>query len=54
MVLIQDKMYDKYLPLVDRITTRNELNDVISRLIGGVGIAAAEVEFKIRQKYTGC
>ena len=29
-----DKMYDKYLPLVDRVTTRNELNDVISRLIG--------------------
>ena len=25
-----DKMYDKYLPLVDRVTTRNELNDVIS------------------------
>ena len=29
-----NKMYDKYLPLVDRVTTRNELNDVISRLIG--------------------
>ena len=29
-----DKMYYKYLALVDRVTTRNELNDVISRLIG--------------------
>lgn len=29
-----DKMYEKYLPLVDRVTTRNELNDVIARLIG--------------------
>jgi tricorn protease len=29
-----DAMYEKYLPLVDRVTTRNELNDVIGRLIG--------------------
>ncbi|MEL6717848.1 MAG: S41 family peptidase [Bacteroidota bacterium] len=29
-----DAMYEKYLPLVDRVTTRNELSDVITRLIG--------------------
>lgn len=29
-----DAMYKKYLPLTDRVTTRNELNDVIGRLIG--------------------
>ena len=29
-----DAMYEKYLPLVDRVTTRNELSDVIIRLIG--------------------
>ncbi|MEM1001249.1 MAG: S41 family peptidase [Bacteroidota bacterium] len=29
-----DAMYDKYLPLVDRVTTRNELNDIIARLVG--------------------
>ncbi len=29
-----DKMYEKYLPLVNRVTTRNELNDVIARLVG--------------------
>ena len=29
-----DAMHKKYLPLVDRVTTRNELNDVIARLIG--------------------
>ncbi len=29
-----NKMYDKYLPLVERVTTRNELNDVIARLVG--------------------
>jgi tricorn protease len=27
-------MYDKYLPLVDRVTTRKELNDVLARLVG--------------------
>jgi tricorn protease len=29
-----DAMYSKYLPLLDRLTTRNELNDVIQQLIG--------------------
>lgn len=29
-----DKMHDKYLPLVDRITTRNELSDLIGRFVG--------------------
>jgi tricorn protease len=29
-----DAMYKKYLPLLDRLTTRNELNDVIQQLIG--------------------
>ncbi|NRA50101.1 MAG: PD40 domain-containing protein, partial [Phaeodactylibacter sp.] len=29
-----DAMYDKYLPLVNRVTTRNELTDVIARLVG--------------------
>ena len=27
-------MYNKYLPLVDRITTRNELSDLIGRFVG--------------------
>lgn len=27
-------MYDKYFPLVDRITTRNELSDLIGRFVG--------------------
>jgi tricorn protease len=27
-------MYDKYLPLVNRITTRNELSDLIGRFVG--------------------
>ena len=27
-------MYEKYAPLVDRVTTRNELSDVIGRLVG--------------------
>ncbi len=27
-------MHDKYLPLVDRITTRNELSDLIGRFVG--------------------
>jgi len=27
-------MYEKYLPLVDRVTTRNELSDVIGRFVG--------------------
>ena len=29
-----DAMRDKYLPLVDRVTTRNELSDVIGRFVG--------------------
>jgi tricorn protease len=29
-----DGMYQKYLPLVDRVTTRNELSDLIGRLVG--------------------
>ena len=29
-----DSMYQKYLPLVERITTRNELSNLITRLIG--------------------
>lgn len=29
-----DAMYEKYFPLVDRITTRNELSDLIGRFVG--------------------
>ena len=29
-----DAMYDKYAPLVERVTTRNELSNLITRLIG--------------------
>lgn len=29
-----DAMYNKYFPLVDRITTRNELSDLIGRFVG--------------------
>jgi len=29
-----DGMYKKYLPLVDRVTTRNELSDLIGRFVG--------------------
>ncbi|MFT4567619.1 MAG: tricorn protease, partial [Saprospiraceae bacterium] len=29
-----DRMHDKYLPLVDRVTTRNELSDLIGRFVG--------------------
>ena len=29
-----DKMYQKYLPLVDRVTTRGELSDLIGRFVG--------------------
>lgn len=28
------KMYDKYYPLVERVTTRNELSDLIGRFVG--------------------
>jgi tricorn protease len=36
-------MYDKYLPLVDRVTTRSELSDVFSRLIGELSVLHAYV-----------
>ena len=29
-----DKMYEKYLPMLDRVTTRLELSDVIGRFVG--------------------
>jgi len=29
-----DGMYDKYVPLVNRVTTRNELSDLIGRFVG--------------------
>ena len=29
-----DAMHDKYFPLVDRVTTRNELSDLIGRFVG--------------------
>lgn len=38
-----DAMYGKYLPLVDRVTTRNELNDVLARLIGELSVLHAFV-----------
>jgi tricorn protease len=33
-----DAMYKKYLPFVDRVTTRNELNDVLFQLIGELSV----------------
>lgn len=36
-----DAMYEKYLPLVDRVTTRNELNDVLGRLVGELSVLHA-------------
>ena len=38
-----DAMHDKYLPLVNRVTTRSELNDVISRLTGELSVLHAYV-----------
>lgn len=38
-----DAMYKKYLPFVDRVTTRNELNDVLSQLIGELSVLHAFV-----------
>ena len=38
-----DRMYEKYLPLVDRVTTRSELNDVLARLIGELSVLHAYV-----------
>jgi tricorn protease len=34
-------MYKKYLPLVERVTTRNELNDVLKRLVGELSVLHA-------------
>ncbi|TAD85493.1 MAG: protease [Bacteroidetes bacterium] len=39
-----DAMYDKYLPLVDRVTTRNELNDILARLIGELSVLHASAD----------
>ncbi|NBC24723.1 MAG: protease [Bacteroidetes bacterium] len=36
-----DAMYAKYLPLVNRVTTRNELNDVLERLVGELSVLHA-------------
>lgn len=38
-----DRMYEKYLPLVNRVTTRGELNDVLARLIGELSVLHASV-----------
>jgi tricorn protease len=38
-----DAMYKKYLPFVDRVTTRNELNEVLSQLIGELSVLHAFV-----------
>jgi tricorn protease len=34
-------MYYKYLPLVERVSTRNELNDVLARLVGELSVLHA-------------
>ncbi len=34
-------MYTKYLPLADRVTTRNELNEVLKRLVGELSVLHA-------------
>jgi tricorn protease len=38
-----DAMYKKYLPFVDRVTTRSELNDVLAHLIGELSVLHAFV-----------
>ncbi len=38
-----DAMYHKHLPFVDRVTTRNELNDVLAQLIGELSVLHATV-----------
>lgn len=38
-----DAMYTKYLPFIDRVTTRNELNDVLAQLIGELSVLHAYV-----------
>lgn len=37
------KMYQKYLPLVDRVTTREELSDVIGELVGELSVLHTSV-----------
>jgi len=36
-------MYDKYLPLVSRVTTRNELSDLIGRFVGELSVLHTSV-----------
>ncbi len=36
-----DAMYEKYLPLVKRVTTRNELNNVLEQLVGELSVLHA-------------
>lgn len=38
-----DAMYEKYLPLVDRVTTRRELSDVMGELIGELSVLHTSV-----------
>jgi tricorn protease len=38
-----DAMYEKYLPLVDRVTTRAELSDVIGELVGELSVLHTSV-----------
>lgn len=38
-----DAMYQKYLPLVDRVTTRSELNDLIGRYVGELSVLHTSV-----------
>ncbi|MEN2282958.1 S41 family peptidase [Algoriphagus sp. SE2] len=38
-----DAMYQKYLPLVDRVTTRAELSDVIGELVGELSVLHTSV-----------
>ena len=38
-----DKMYEKYLPLAERVTTRAELSDVIGELIGELSVLHTSV-----------
>jgi tricorn protease len=38
-----EAMYQKYLPLVDRVTTRNELSDLIGRFVGELSVLHTSV-----------
>ncbi|RUA10470.1 MAG: protease, partial [Flavobacteriia bacterium] len=38
-----EAMYQKYLPLVDRVTTRNELSDLIGRYVGELSVLHTSV-----------